>query len=77
MFHESSTKKIYTLKIAIGIEHPVESAQSAASGVQILCNLCNTRGVLLILEVWQCKKKIGGDVKELNIILNNLQKVEE
>ena len=46
MFHESSTKKIYTLKIAIGIEHPVESAQSAVYGVKILRNLCNTRGVL-------------------------------
>ena len=46
MFHESSTKKIYTLKIAIGIEHPVESAELPASGVQIFRNLCNTCGVL-------------------------------
>ena len=27
---------------------------------------------LLILEVWQCKKKIGGDVERLNIIMNTL-----
>ena len=46
MFHERSTKELYTLKIAIGIEHPVESAQSAVYGVKILRNLCNTRGVL-------------------------------
>ena len=40
-----------TVHLKIGIEHPVDSAQSAASGVQISSNLCNTCGVLFMFKI--------------------------